>query len=149
MKKGSGIERLFADKLRAALRETGVSARAAALSHGLPVRAIQGILEEHSPSLGRADEVCRALEITLVLGPSRIEPTVKGRVSASRNKGFASDRPKVAPVPPAAHRDRGLAELLSAICDHWEDLNDYGRRDFAANVYRVSSALGRRKSKGD
>ena len=46
-------------------------------------------------------------------------------------------------------RDRALAELLSAVVEHWEELGtDYAREDWLRAVYGTSHALGARRSGG-
>ena len=47
---------------------TGRTAARTALAHGLPKEAIRGVLDGHDPRVSRADDVCRALGITFLLG---------------------------------------------------------------------------------
>ena len=61
----------FVAAIRERLAEQGVSARAAALRAGLPVRSVNGILEGHVPSVERAAEVAAALGLEFYIGPPR------------------------------------------------------------------------------
>ena len=61
----------FVAAIRERLSEQGVSARAAALRAGLPVRSVNGILEGHVPSVERAAEVAAALGLEFYIGPTR------------------------------------------------------------------------------
>ena len=61
----------FVAAIRRRLAEQGLSARAAALRAGLPVRSVNGILEGHVPSVERAAEVAAALGLEFYIGPPR------------------------------------------------------------------------------
>ena len=61
----------FVAAIRERLDEQGISARAAALRAGLPVRSVNGILEGHVPSVERAAEVATALGLEFYIGPPR------------------------------------------------------------------------------
>lgn len=62
----------FVAAIRRRLAEQGLSARAAALRAGLPVRSVNGILEGHVPSVERAAEVAAALGLEFYIGPPRV-----------------------------------------------------------------------------
>jgi len=61
----------FSEQIKQQMQQSGLSARAAALAAGLPIRSVQGVLEGHSPSLGRAAEIGRALGLEVYIGPPR------------------------------------------------------------------------------
>ena len=48
-----------------------LSVRAAALKSSVPVRSFQSIIEGKQPSIGRAEEICRALGLEFYIGPPR------------------------------------------------------------------------------
>ncbi len=58
-----------------------MSVRFAAISAGLPVRSVQGILEGHIPSIERAAEVASALGLEFYVGPPRDIPSDKSEDS--------------------------------------------------------------------
>ena len=62
----------FVAAIRERLKARKVSARAAASNAGLPERSVQGVLEGHVPSIDRAAQICRALDLELTLGPVRV-----------------------------------------------------------------------------
>ena len=62
------------DELHAAIEDrlrVGDSARAIARRAGLPLRAVQNIMEGHQPSLDRAAKICNALGLEAYIGPPR------------------------------------------------------------------------------
>ena len=50
------------------MKKRGVGGRRAAADVGLPEDAFRSLIKGHRPTLDRADEVCRALRITMKLG---------------------------------------------------------------------------------
>ena len=74
----------FVAAIRERLKARKVSARAAASNAGLPERSVQGVLEGHVPSIDRAAEICRALELEFYLGPvrSRVQGRAESRAAA-------------------------------------------------------------------
>lgn len=125
--------------IESALEASGMSAREVSIRAGSPY-LIRDIRRGHLPSVNRLSRLCRALGLELYVGPKRRPKTIV------RPPNSSSD---AAPGTPSAVRDRDLAALLAAIAEHWEELgSEYARRDFAANVYGVSSALGARRCGG-
>ena len=92
---------------------TGRTASRAALAHGLPKEAIRSVLNGHDPKLSRADDVCRALGITFLLGGPLNDTTEKG----DGRKPEADPRIEREPV-----RDVRLADLVSRLADQWEKI---------------------------
>jgi len=103
------------EEYRAAVKRalTGRTASRAALAHGLPKEAIRSVLNGHDPKLSRADDVCRALGITFLLGGPLDDTTEKG----DGRKPEADPRIEREPV-----RDVRLADLVSRLADQWERL---------------------------
>lgn len=124
----------------ARLDERGISARAAALGADLPIRAVQGVIEGHVPSIDRADEICRALDIELYLGPPR----------GPRKFGYSTPKTQIREAPPAPPRaleqglsridDPALRDLLAAVAAHWGALDDYGRGHFLADLWAAGGS---------
>ena len=101
---------MLIDSIREKLAADGLSARAAALNAGLPVRSVQGVLEGHKPSLERAQEICEALGLELYIGPPRTPPDLKSEARHSD-----ADPPKdifrYASIEPATYQD-SLATIV-------------------------------------
>ena len=91
----------------------GRTAARTALAHGLPKEAIRSVLNGHDPKLSRADDVCRALGITFLLGGALDDDAGEG---AERKSGPEQqiDRELV--------RDVRLADLVSRLADQWEKI---------------------------
>ena len=66
----------FVETIRGQLARKGISVRAAAISGGLPIRSVQGIIEGHVPSIERAGEVAKVLGLEFYIGPPRGELTM-------------------------------------------------------------------------
>ena len=77
----------FVAAIRERLKARKVSARAAASNAGLPERSVQGVLEGHVPSIDRAAQICRALDLEFTLGPVRA-----GAATAGESPGAAKPR---------------------------------------------------------
>ena len=77
----------FVAAIRQRLKARKVSARAAASDAGLPERSVQGVLEGHVPSIDRAAEICRALDLEFTLGPVRA-----GAATGAESPGAAKPR---------------------------------------------------------
>ena len=68
------------------LKKRGLSGRRAATEVGLPEEAFRSLIKGHRPTVDRADELCRALGITMTIGTDehandseRVEPTPTGK----------------------------------------------------------------------
>ena len=105
------VERL-SEEYRAAVKRalTGRTASRSALAHGLPKEAIRSVIKGHDPKLARADDVCRALGFTFLLGG----PLGDGAEEGDGRKSEADPRIEREPV-----RDVRLAELVSRLADQW------------------------------
>ena len=106
--------------VREKLREKSLSARAAALNAGLPIRRIQGVLEGHSPTLDHAGELCRALGLEFYIGEPRGVPRGKSPHPPEPNQ--ATDAPPVWHVD-----DEELWALIGAFADEWKAADAAGR----------------------
>ena len=91
----------------------GRTAARAALAHGLPKEAIRSVLNGHDPKLSRADDVCRALGITFLLGG----PLDDAGADGDGRPPEADPRIEREPV-----RDARLADLVSRLADQWEKI---------------------------
>ena len=110
---GTSKSSVLIDRIRERLTAEGLSARAAALNAGLPVRSVQGVLEGHSPSLERAQEICEALGLELYIGPPRSSPDLNSEARRSDGdpevKAAESSVFYGAALPPAQLSDIALA----------------------------------------
>ena len=131
----------------AALR-TATSVADVARAAGVPKRSVQNVLEGSVPSLDRADEICRALDITLTIGRLRTPPGSRsGRVpNEIRDIREPPSPPHFAPPagPFERVRDRRLAELLARLADHWETLEPGERARFGGVVAGLLDYAGAR-----
>ncbi|WP_428097989.1 hypothetical protein [Candidatus Rariloculus sp.] len=126
--------------VRRKLRERSLSARAAALREGLPIRRIQGVLEGHSPTLDNAEELCRALGLEFYIGEprERYDPVKVGAVSPEET----SEKVPVWPVS-----DEQLWQLIGAFADEWEAADAAGKEKleirFAAQFPELVKGTGK------
>ena len=104
------VERL-SEEYRAAVKRalTGRTASRAALAHGLPKEAIRSVINGHDPKLARADDVCRALGFTFLLGAP-----LDDAGGGDDRRSEAEPRIDREPV-----RDVRLAALVSRLADQW------------------------------
>lgn len=128
----------IATVIEEALASSGLSAREASARAGSPY-LIRDIRRGHVPSVNRLNRLCRVLDLNLSVSPRQPARSSKTPLELKIAGGSAARNPV---------RDRALAELLAAVVEHWDELNEYGRRDFAANVWRTSPLLGARRSGG-
>ena len=114
------MQESLAALVREKLREKSLSARAAALNAGLPIRRIQGVLEGHSPTLDHAGELCRALGLEFYIGEPRepYDPVNSPRVLPE----LAGDQ-----VPVWEISDEKLWALIGAFAEEWEAADAAGR----------------------
>ena len=105
------IAKIFRDQLA----RTGCSAANVSKAATGQKDAIKRILDGHSPSIERAEKIAQALGLEFYIGPPR---------AAAGDAG-----PGLEPV-----RDRQLAEVLAVIVEHYEQNNEYGRRNFIEEV---------------
>ena len=112
---------------------TGRTAARTALAHGLPKEAIRSVLNGHDPRLSRADDVCRALGITFLLGGALDE-----------DAGGGDDR-KSGPEPELDRelvRDMRLAELVSRLANQWEKIPVRERAGIALAIASILDLVG-------
>ena len=92
------------------------------------------------PSVDNLRALCQVLGFEFYVGPRRSRPSKT--VIQRLNYSF----PPAAGGPEAV-RDKRLAALLAAICEHWEELgSEYAREDWLRAAYGTSHALGARRS---
>lgn len=135
---------------------------------GLPRRSVHNVIEGVVPSVDRADEICRALGISMRIGAA-LDPIVGSAMAQSR-AGSALRSETVTPLRPAGEgsggsalalepsaaapamepvRDRLLAELLARLADHWEALGtDVSRREHLATAVAASLTLSGERERG-
>ena len=127
----------FAAVMERRLAKIGNTRAGLERSAGLPKDAIRNVFRGHPPTLPRAAEICAALGLEFYIGEPRAD--------------FATViSPPVSPVLPigrAARRgldpvsDRRLAEILAAICAHYDSLgNDYAREHFLADLWAAGGS---------
>ena len=105
------IAKIFREQLaRTGRKAANVSREATGNKH-----ALKQILDGHRPSIDRAEKIARTLGLEFYIGPPR---------DAAGDAG-----PRLEPV-----RDRQLAEVLAIIVEHYEQNNEYGRRNFIEEV---------------
>ena len=76
------VSRRLAKRIAAQLKKRGWSPTQAATKAGLPHDAFRSILRGHKPNIDRAEEVCKALGITMVIGIKRPTNTESTNMSA-------------------------------------------------------------------
>ena len=110
----TAMERL-SEEYRTAVKRalTGRTASRTALAHGLPKEAVRSVLNGHDPRLSRADDVCRALGITFLLG---------GPLDDAAEQGGGRKSEAEPQIDRELVRDVRLAELVSRLADHWEKI---------------------------
>ena len=110
----TAMERL-SEEYRTAVKRalTGRTASRTALAHGLPKEAVRSVLNGHDPRLSRADDVCRALGITFLLG---------GPLGDAAEQGGGRKSEAEPQIDRELVRDVRLAELVSRLADHWEKI---------------------------
>ena len=99
----------FVAAIRERLKARKVSARAAASNAGLPERSVQGVLEGHVPSIDRAAEICRALDLEFYLGPVRSRVQGRAELPAAAGPKTARGGPGLGDV------EKHLQGLISAV----------------------------------
>ena len=96
----------FALRIRARLSEIGGTPAGVAVQAGLPRDSIRSVLRGHPPNVLRADEICRALGITLTIGARGAPPQSVDESSDSRRAN-----------PPAGSSGATRAEYFSQVVD--------------------------------
>ena len=129
------MREVFIGAISDALAASGESAITAARRAGLRRDAIRSVFRGRSPSLDRADAICRALGITLTIGgPPR--PSMSGH----------------APEPAPRHgpsmetvSEPALATMLAALADEYDALNSAGRRSLEVRFWAMHPDLRERE----
>ena len=136
----------FVQVIREKLARENISVRAAALRANLPVRSVQGILEGHVPSIERAAEIAKALEICFHIGASRDEapassadPELIGLLIERIVKVYEECGAEITP----RHAAELAAALYNRIVNETKDRDD---RFFRVGEY--TTELRQRLSKG-
>ena len=75
------VSRRLAKQIAAQMKKRGWSPTQAATEAGLPHDAFRSILRGHKPNIDRAEEVCKALGITMVIGIERPTNTESANMS--------------------------------------------------------------------
>ena len=131
----------FGALIRGRLDEMGESPITAARRAGLPRDAIRSVFRGHPPSLGRAAEICRALDLELV-----IRPRAPGAGEAPAVPARPSPRPGGAPgAALEAVSDRRLAELIAAVADEYEALDPVGQASMLTRIWGLHPELRERE----
>ena len=103
------LRRRVAEKLTI----SDTSARAAALSAGLPIRAVQAVLEGHEPSVGRAFDVAKALDLEFYIGPPRDPNTSENLTTNTAQKSEIPEIANALGLPPEASANEILAAITA------------------------------------
>ena len=130
------VERLSQTYQAAVKRSlSGRTPSRAALAHGLPKEAIRSILNGHEPKLARADDVCRALGFTFLLGGPLEEESADGdgRPSEAQSR-----------IDQELVRDMRLAELVSRLADRWESIPVRERAGLGMAIASILDLAGAR-----
>ena len=109
--------------IRSEIEARGTNPYRAAKDARLPENSIRYMLEGHEPRAGRLIEICHALGLELYVGPPRkmgAETKDVGEPEAQYG-GLLPTRPST-PV-----RDRRFAQMITALAEQWEALNETGR----------------------
>lgn len=104
----------------------------------MPRSTVQSAMAGAVPSVDHADAICRALGITLTLGAGDDRATNDRRQRSTRS--VPESDPATEPV-----RDRALAEMLAALADEYEEMNDAGRRSLAVRFWAAHPDLRERE----
>lgn len=127
----------FRDRIRTRLYEIGATPIGAAVEAGLPRDAIRSVLKGHPPNLVRADEVCRALGITLTIGARRAVPQSSKQPAGSgtaKRPEFSQDRRRAEHFAQVV--DGRLADLFAGIAETYDMTRSDGERQLVAFVLR-------------
>ena len=121
----------FSKQIKKVLSDQRLSAREAALRAGLPVRAVQSILDGQNPRLTRIVEICHALGLEIRIGTAldeSIEPTILMRQSADAfNLGTLESR----------LTDRRVAGMLAWLADEYDQATAHSR-DSLATRFKIA-----------
>ena len=128
--------------------ERGVGVRKLEAALGLKTWSLRGLTDRNkpqSPSIDNADAICRALGIQITLGPARPRlQSENGPPISKISSGATAIRKGLDPVS-----DRRLAEILGAICAHFESLDsDYARQHFIADLWAAGGSGLRAQGSG-
>ncbi len=119
----------FRERIRTRLSEIGATAIGVAVEAGLPRDAIRSVLKGHPPNLIRADDVCRALGITLTIGGRGAVPQPTNGASDS---GTSNPRQISHNATRAEHFaqvvDGQLADLFAGIAETYDMTRSDGER---------------------
>lgn len=113
--------------IRKEIEARGTNPHRAAKDARLPKNSIRYVLDGHEPRAGRLIEICAALGLEVYVGPPR-----KAAAGArDADPGPIREQPppyaELPARPLTAVRDRRLAELITALAEQWESLNETGR----------------------
>jgi len=115
--------------IRNEIEARGTNPYRAAKDARLPENSIRYFLEGHEPRAGRLIEICRALGLELHVGPRRRRGVEAGAPDDDRigepGKQYGGGLLPMRPSTPV--RDRRLAEMITALAEQWEALNETGR----------------------
>ena len=139
------------EDFRAAIARTlgGRSVAGSATAHGMPRDAIRRVMQGHDPRLSRADDICRALDITFTLGLPQGDPRFRNHPEPGSGAGPSapaarSDARSRASTETSTDRDRRLAELLVRVAERWEHLDGYERERLASGISAMLDLSGGR-----
>ena len=114
--------------IRNEIEARGTNPYRAAKDARLPENAIRYLLDGHEPRAGRLIEICKALGLELHIGPPRKTATGARGSGALRIGEQVEQYGGLLPMRPSTPvRDRRLAELITALAEQWEALNETGR----------------------
>ena len=138
----SAVIRRAADEAR---ERSGLGARKLEASVGLSPYYLRGLLDQNRPqvpSVDRADEICRALGITMTIGaaqstPRSVDEVPYSQISGVRNPGVPFRRSPSA-SPEERQIDGGrLAEFFEIITRTYKKTRAGGERDLVLHVLRA------------
>ena len=114
--------------IRNAIEARGTNPYRAAKDARLPENAIRYLLDGHEPRTGRLIEICHALDLEVHVGPPRKTATGAQGSGALQVGEQAEPYGGLLPRRPSTPvRDRRLAEMITALAEQWDALNETGR----------------------
>ncbi len=113
--------------IRKEIEARGTNPHRAAKEARLPKNSIRYVLEGHEPRAGRLIEICGALGLEVYVGPPRRDVTGTRNAEPSPIREQSPSYAGLPARPLTAVRDRRLAELITALAEQWESLNETGR----------------------
>ncbi len=134
-----------------ALSESGMGQRRLEATRSLPAWSLRGIMDpsrEQAPSVDRAADILTALGYELRICRREAVSAAASKPSRSTLRPPHVDPDAPAPLSGTALEtvsDRRLAEILAAVADEWEALNEAGRVSLETRIWTLHPDLRERE----